>query len=60
MDSFNMDGMTYLYPATLEEGLLAIGQKNDAENVEVILTDDLLADLAVRLIRLEDRVIRGE
>ncbi len=42
-------------PATIEEMLFAVGEKErDVERVEIILSSELVADLCVRLIRLED------
>lgn len=41
-------------PSTAEEMLLAIGAKEDDPRIEIMLTTELVADLCVRLIRLED------
>ena len=48
------DGWRWLYPQTVEDVLLAIGRQELGVGIHVVFTHELMADIAVRLIRLED------
>jgi hypothetical protein len=55
MKEWSMGECRVFAPATIEEMLFAVGEKErDVERVEIILSSELVADLCVRLIRLED------
>jgi len=45
-----------VHPHTVEEMLLAIGAVEDGEIEGIILTSELIADLCVRVVRLEDKL----
>jgi hypothetical protein len=44
-------------PQTIEECLVAFGLKEQDDEVEVIMSVNLMADICTRLIRVEDLVI---
>lgn len=46
-----------IVPATMEECLVAFGLKEQDDEVEVIMSINLMADICTRLIRVEDLVI---
>lgn len=52
----NDDEHFIVNPQTAEEMLLAIGAVEDGEISGIILTSELIADLCVRLVRLEDKL----
>ncbi len=55
MPEFDFGDHRVISPATLEEMLLAIGEKENPEaSVTILLSTELVADLCVRLVRLED------
>lgn len=49
--------MKFVSPKTIEECLLAFGMKEEDDEVEVIMSVNLMADICTRLIRVEDVVI---
>jgi hypothetical protein len=49
--------MKWISPKTIEECLLAFGMKEQDDDVEVIMSVNLMADICTRLIRVEDLVI---
>ena len=49
--------MKFISPQTIEECLVAFGLKEQDDEVEVIMSVNLMADICTRLIRVEDLVI---
>ncbi len=49
--------MKWISPQTIEECLVAFGLKEQDDEVEVIMSVNLMADICTRLIRVEDLVI---
>jgi hypothetical protein len=47
----------WISPQTIEECLVAFGLKEQDDEVEVIMSVNLMADICTRLIRVEDLVI---
>jgi hypothetical protein len=47
----------FISPQTIEECLVAFGLKEQDDEVEVIMSVNLMADICTRLIRVEDLVI---
>lgn len=54
MREYEFGRIRIVSPATVEEMLRAIGAKEDDETIEIMLSTELIADLCVRLVRLED------
>lgn len=55
MYEYELHGHRVLAPATVEEMLRAIGERERNHKVEIVLSSELVADLCVRLVRLEDK-----
>lgn len=53
MNEYEFSGGRVLAPATVEEMLQAIGEKERNWEIEIVLTSELVADLCVRIVRLE-------
>lgn len=60
MEEFDFRKMRVIYPNTAEEMLLAIGAKEGDQNIEIILTTEVVANICVRLVRIEDRLREWE
>ncbi len=53
-ESWDWSGLIIARPRNVEEMLLAIGMKEENERTEIIMTTELVADICVRLVRIED------
>lgn len=50
------DDFLMVSPMTVEELLIAVGAYEDGDVAGILLTTELVADLCVRLVRLEDLI----
>ena len=55
MDEISYGEQRILSPKTVEEMLLAIGWKERDPDLVIVLSVEIVADICVRLIRLEDK-----